>query len=220
MAFLLSSPGGAWERAGPRHKRRESQHEKHYPTIANFHQPRLGLGTHGPAQLCFALRGAQAGLAGRPAIIEHYFQQALAKSSDNYPWFLAEYTQALEEMGKIEAAEEQYRKRIQLLRSEEKWREMGMRNFLDSYYASFLCRHGREQEAAEFSSSSCPPSAVTALGGEKVRRPWTASREAIPPGMGAGAEEQNGSGQPEAEIPSAPQQFPSLYIVEVPEKGE
>jgi hypothetical protein len=38
--LALAFPGGAWERAGPRNKSRESQHEKNYPNIANFHQPR------------------------------------------------------------------------------------------------------------------------------------------------------------------------------------
>jgi hypothetical protein len=35
-----------------------------------------------------------------------------------------------------------------------------MKDFLNGYYAAFLCQHGREQDAREF--GGCPPSALPA----------------------------------------------------------
>ncbi|MBI3248176.1 MAG: PD40 domain-containing protein [Deltaproteobacteria bacterium] len=153
-------------------------------------------------------------------IIQRYFQQSLAKSSDRYPWFLSEYAQALEEIGKVEAAEEQYREGIKRLRSEEQWQEMGMKDFLNGAYTAFLCRQGREQEAAELSGGSpCPPAVPFGNAGEGKWRPWDAVQSRVSSEEKQEAEKQDSRQRPLTETSSDLQQSPSLYIVEAPEKA-
>lgn len=133
-------------------------------------------------------------------IIERYFQQVLPKSGDRYPWFLAEYAQALAEIGKVELAEEQYRNGMARLHTEEKWQEMGMKDFLNGYYATFLCQHGQEKEAREF--GGCPPSASPTTQHGQVLRPWTSGRESMPI-EDEGTKEKSSSRQPEATVHSS-----------------
>lgn len=111
-------------------------------------------------------------------IIERYFHRVLPNSGTQYPWFLTAYAQALEDMGKLKQAEEQYQKGLTRLHSEEQWREMGTKDVLDKDYAAFLCRHGREKEAEEF--GGCPPASLPTTQQGRVLRPWTSDHESIP----------------------------------------
>jgi tetratricopeptide (TPR) repeat protein len=126
-------------------------------------------------------------------IIERYFQKILAlgpKALNNYLFFLLEYAKALEEMGKPEAAEEQYRKGIEVLRSEEKWRGRVIEAALENAYADFLRRQQHPTETPRF-----------------------------PAGQEVFHMDQNGRRQ-SMEPPPAPQKSPLVYIIAVPERGE
>jgi hypothetical protein len=153
-------------------------------------------------------------------IIQRYFQQSLAKSSDRYPWFLSAYAQALEGMGKVDAAEEQYGKGLQRLRSEERWQEMGMREFLDDAYAAFLCRQGRQQEATEFSGGRpCQPAAPFGNERENKQRPWSAVQSVVSSEEKQGINKQDGLSRPLTAASSDSPQLPLLYIVETPKRA-
>ncbi len=153
-------------------------------------------------------------------IIERYFEQALARSSDRYPWFLSEYAQALEEMGKVEAAEVQYRQGIARLRAEEQWQEMGMKDSLNDAYAAFLCRQERDREAAEFSGGgSCPPVAPSGNGGVGKRRPWVAGQSVVSAEERQEAKAQENLQHPQPETVTSSQPLSSVYVIEVLEKA-
>lgn len=153
-------------------------------------------------------------------IIQRYFGQALAKSADRYPWFLSAYAQALEAMGKIEAAEAQYRQGIARLRAEEQWQERGMRDFLHGAYAAFSCRQGREQEAREFSGGSpCPPVASSGNGGGGKGRPWAADQSVISSEERQEAKAQENLQHPQPETFTSSQPLSSVYVIEVLEKA-
>lgn len=150
-------------------------------------------------------------------VIDDYFQQALAESSDNASYFLAEYAQALEQLGKIEQAEEQYRSGIQRARASEE----GQTGYLERLYASFLCRQGREKEAEEFSGGNlCPSEASPAQRRLMVWQPRTIGQEARLFGKGERGEVQDRSAQERGAAQPISQEQPSLYIVEVPETKE
>jgi len=165
-------------------------------------------------------------------IIERYFQKILAldpKTLDTYPSFLREYAQALEEMGKQEAAEEQYRKGLELLRSTEKWRGTGREAELENAYAAFLRRQKRQQEAAAIEAGSASHrrrelilrnrSVGPQPWGDMTEAPPHAEAPPVPPGQRAFYLDDKGhlhrTGPPPAQ-----QQLPPLYIIEVQERGE
>lgn len=146
-------------------------------------------------------------------IVERYFQRFLAigpKALGSYPWFLGEYAEALEEMGKVKAAEEQYRKAIEMVRRSKEWRGTSVATYLENSYADFLRRQRREKEAAELSTNAVPRRLREAM-----------SHRGVPSGpTGEWAETQmkGHPARPRTEPFQVPQEPPSLYIVEVPER--
>lgn len=90
-------------------------------------------------------------------VIQRYFQHILAQGPHTYAPFLWEYIRALEEMGKVETAEEQYRRAIETVQHSERWRGTSVETDLKQSYAEFLCQHGREKDAAEWGACT-PPS--------------------------------------------------------------
>lgn len=165
-------------------------------------------------------------------IIEHYFQQILAlgpTALNTYPSFLLEYAKALEEMGKEEAAEEQYRKGIELVRSEEQWQGTGMEAELENAYAAFLRRQKRQQEATAVESGSASHRRRELMLRSRAtgpRQPWGGAPETPPPaeapaisqGQGMFYLDEYGRLHRAGPLP-VPQTLPPLYIVEVPEGG-
>lgn len=151
-------------------------------------------------------------------VIERYFHRALALGPDalpTYPWFLTEYAEALRKMGKAEAAEEHYRKTIEQVRRSEQWRGTGVEVYAENSYVAFLCQQGREKEAAEFIASA----PLLQRNREISRRGFgPQAAKTSPCGEGRGGRVQSGLEQPTAETPSASQQFPLLYLIEVPER--
>ena len=99
-------------------------------------------------------------------------------------------------------------------------------SFLEAY-ATFLCRQEREKEAVELdgSSASIPQRRIRPRLGVSTQRPEGMSvRPAVPAGMEARSEVffQAGACKRqhwyESQAPTVPQNLPSLYIVEVPDR--
>ena len=93
-------------------------------------------------------------------VIDHYFQPVLARyranpdDIGNGEHFVTSYAQALETLGKLEAAEAEYTRGIKLAKEGQ---EPYPVSYIMHSYAEFLCRQGREKEAAEFEAASpCP----------------------------------------------------------------
>lgn len=156
-------------------------------------------------------------------IIEHYFEQILSKHREApgtigeyaYLAFLTAYAQALEELGKPEAAEQQYRQGIALIRS-DKWQNKESEGSLNQFYAAFLCGQGRKEEAAQL--GGCPSwweglqetkARQAAAEAPPRRSPWGGPPKIPTPGP---------LQSPSAEPPEVPPELPALYIVEVPEE--
>jgi len=141
-------------------------------------------------------------------VIERYFQQTLALGLEalptyHYPWFLVQYAQALEHMGKVEVAEARYRQALEFVRRSPRWDKTPVVHS----YAAFLRQHGRGQEAAELLASV----------------PIIQGVERVPCGVTHACEEGGGVGRPDAPehahtgMPPVRQPLPPFYIVTVPD---
>lgn len=150
-------------------------------------------------------------------IIQRYFEQILSKGPEAYSPFLWEYISALEEIGKMEAAREQYRKAIEQVQRSEKWHDTDLEVDLKKSYAEFLCRHGQEKDAAEWGTCTTPsgwPHQEDLL----QYRPALLSQRAAPWQNEAAKLQEAPTRPPEETSHVSSPQFPSLYIIEVPEK--
>jgi WD40 repeat protein len=186
-----------------------------WPLGKYFSDESRGLGTFLPpvGKKDFALSEVE--------IIQRYFEPILTTYQSSpeavggeyfYAEFLTQYARALAEMGKMDAADEQYRRGIALLHMEEKWRQV--ENVLKAPYVSFLCRQGREKDAAEFSGGSpCPPSTVPASRLERIQRSGI-RQDTDPASKIVGVDTSSSPQQPPLPIP---QPASSLYIIEVSE---
>ncbi|MEO0248692.1 MAG: hypothetical protein ABIN58_03940 [candidate division WOR-3 bacterium] len=150
-------------------------------------------------------------------IIERYFQLALALGSEAltaYPWFLMEYAEALDTMGKIQAADEQFLKAFEFVLRSGQW--PGGLHELDNAYVSFLRRLGREKEATEFSANSTSIQYIQKLRdrleSSKADRPFFSPGSR--PQSAEAKTKDNDTKRPER--PKSPQHLPSLYIIEAP----
>lgn len=149
-------------------------------------------------------------------IIQRYFEQILSKGPEMYSPFLWEYISALEEMGKVETAGEQYRKAIEQVQRSAQWHGTSLEADVKQSYAEFLCQHGQEKEATEW--GTCTPPSRWPHQEDLLRHRSALFAPRVAPWRDGAAQEQEMPPQSlEATSPESPR-FPFLYIIEVPEQ--
>lgn len=149
-------------------------------------------------------------------IIQRYFEQILSKGPEMYSPFLWEYISALEEMGKVETAGEQYRKAIEQVQRSAQWRGTSLEADVKQSYAEFLCRHGQEKEAAEW--GTCTPPSRWPHQEDLLRHRSALFAPRVAPWHDGAAQEQETPPQSLGATPPGSSRLPSLYIIEVPEQ--
>ena len=148
-------------------------------------------------------------------VIQRYFEHILAQGPQTYAPFLGEYIRALEAMGQVETAQEQYRRAIEIVQHAAQWRDTSLETELKQSYAEFLCRQGRATEAAEWGVCQSPSAWPHQEDLQRDRSALFASR--VSPWRNGAAEEHQTPPQPLEASPPQASRFPVLYIIEVPE---